>query len=128
MSVQVATLDDFSGGQVDALSSADFAEGQWAELYGVLLGEQRALHAQWALHQLDDREVTSWALFDGVIAYRVETAEGPVWVGGGLPLDSATAPGIAYRLLSDVTLLLDDPDRGVLDQNLLGDEPAQDGD
>ena len=125
MAVGTVVLDDFSGGFRAAEAAADFSEGEWRRLYGLVPGERRTVRAQWALSTLDDRPVTSFGVFDGIVLWRAETEGGPVWFGGGLPLDSSLNPEIDTQLFSEVVFLLDDVGQGLLDTNILGTAPSQ---
>ena len=128
MAVGTVVLDDFSGGFRAANEPQDFSESEWRRLYGLVPGERRTVRAQWALNTLDDRPVTSFGVFDGIILWRAETGEGPAWYGGGLPLDSSRDPEIDTQLFSELAFILDDAEQGLLGTNILGTQPSQEED
>jgi hypothetical protein len=122
MGIGVIVLDDFTGGIQDAKSSNDFGVNEWYRLYGVLLETNRTLRAQWALQLLDDRQIDSFGAFDGTMAYRVITENGPVWFGGGLPLDTATVAEFDAASFGENVMRLDS---GQWDVNVWGGNISQ---
>lgn len=124
MPVETIVLDDFSGGQRDASAPRDFSDGEWSRLFGLVVEDSRTVRSQWALHVLDGRPVSAAGLFDGVVVYRVETPDGPVWYGAGLPADQDPDPELDRVSYTEVALRLNDTGRGLLDVNLLGGTPG----
>lgn len=47
MPVVTEYLEDFSGGEKDNISSLEFGENEWMELYGFVYDNERRLRAQW---------------------------------------------------------------------------------
>lgn len=47
MPIEEGLLADFSGGEIDILSSAEAAENEWLTLKGVVLDTNRRIRAQW---------------------------------------------------------------------------------
>lgn len=47
MPVVTDYLDDFSGGEADAISSLEYTENQWLSLTGFVFDNQRRLRSQW---------------------------------------------------------------------------------
>lgn len=48
MAVVTEYYDDFSGGEIDAVSSMEFAANNWRSLRGFVFDNQRRLRSQWA--------------------------------------------------------------------------------
>lgn len=48
MPVETEYLDDFSGGEVDAISSLELGENQWLLLQGFVFDNARRIRSQWA--------------------------------------------------------------------------------
>lgn len=48
MPVETQYLDDFSGGEVDVISSLEASENQWLLLQGLVFDNARRLRSQWA--------------------------------------------------------------------------------
>lgn len=47
MAVEVTYISDFSGGEVDYVSSLEFRENQWSRLEGFVFDKQERLRTQW---------------------------------------------------------------------------------
>lgn len=47
MPVVTEYFEDFSGGEKDNISSLEFRENDWMELYGFVYDNERRLRAQW---------------------------------------------------------------------------------
>jgi hypothetical protein len=47
MPVVTDYLDDFSGGEIDTISSLEFAENQWLDLVGFVFDNEKRLRSQW---------------------------------------------------------------------------------
>jgi len=47
MPVVTDYLDDFSGGEIDNISSLEFEENQWLDLKGFVFDNERRLRSQW---------------------------------------------------------------------------------
>jgi hypothetical protein len=47
MPVVTDYLDDFSGGEIDAISSLEFNPNQWLDLKGFVFDNQNRLRSQW---------------------------------------------------------------------------------
>lgn len=125
MAVQQLVLDDFSGGLRDARAVQDFRDAEWSRLYGVVVETDRTVRAQWALQLLEPRPVLDFGAFDGTGAFLVDTDTGPVWFGGGLPLDEEPLARLDGDSFAEGVLRLDDDDTGRLGVGLLGGRLTQ---
>jgi hypothetical protein len=50
--VEKFELSDFSGGQQERFSAADFKPNEWARLKGFVVEDARTLRSQWAIHEV----------------------------------------------------------------------------
>lgn len=51
MAIVTDYLGDFSGGEINARSSLEFDETQWASLYGFVYDNSRRIRTQWARNE-----------------------------------------------------------------------------
>jgi hypothetical protein len=48
MPIERLYIDDFSGGEVDSISSLEFEENQFSKLFGVVYDRDKRLRTQWS--------------------------------------------------------------------------------
>lgn len=125
MAIGQVVLDDFTGGQRDARAAQDFEPVEWSRLFGVVIEEDRTVRAQWAVQLLEARPVLDFGAFDGTGAFLVDTDTGPVWFGGGLPLDQDRFARLDGESFAEGVLRLGDDTTGRLGTGLLGGRLTQ---
>lgn len=126
MAVEARSLATFRGGMVAASGAADFNDGEWSELFGVVLGRDSSARAQWNRHTLEHRPVLDMFAFDGVVVFLVDGEGGPVWWGAGLALDTDPNPALDTASFTETAFTLGSAERGLIDTNLLGFVVTQD--
>jgi len=53
MAIVTEYLSDFSGGEVDIISSLETAENEWLTLLGFVFDNSRRIRTQWAFQEWD---------------------------------------------------------------------------
>lgn len=101
------TLRSFRGGAVHGWAPDEFAEDEWAELYGVVLEPDGTLRSQWSSHWMAPA-ASDLAVNDELLLWR-QAGDEP-WQSGGLPADTDPTPELRSRTWEESVLFWDEDD------------------